>query len=98
MKKKLFTLLLCAFAVVSANAWTVTISDDGKTATITGSGSDGQNLSDLGVSESAIKGAETLIFKGTINTLDPFQGMNCVATTVNYSNANFVQRSAGTHS
>ncbi len=97
MKKKLFTLLLCAFAVVSANAWTVTISDDGKTATITGSGSDGQNLSDLGVSESAIKGAETLIFKGTINTLDPFQGGGFTnAKTVDYSGATFVETNDGT--
>ena len=96
MKKKLFTLLLCAFAVVSANAWTVTISDDGKTATITGSGSDGQNLSDLGVSESAIKGAETLIFKGTINTLDPFQGGGFTnAKTVDFSGATFVETNVG---
>lgn len=96
MKKKLFTLLLCAFAVVSANAWTVTISDDGKTATITGSGGDGQNLSDLGVSESAIKGAETLIFKGTINTLDPFQGGGFTnAKTVDFSGATFVETNVG---
>ena len=54
MKKKLFTLLVCVFAVLSANAWQVTFSSDGKTAYIVGSGSDGQNLGDLGVSESAI--------------------------------------------
>ena len=96
MKKKLFTFLVCAFAVLSANAWNVTFSSDGKTAYIEGSGSDGQNLSDLGVSESAIKAAETLIFTGTINTLDPFQGGGFTnATTVDFSGATFVETNDG---
>ena len=98
MKKNLFLFaLLCAYSTL-ASAWSVTFSDDGKIAYIVGSGNDGQNTSDLGNAaiQNGVKNATTLIFSGTINTLDPFQGMNCVATTVNYSNANFVQRSAGT--
>ena len=96
MKKYLLVLAAGIFGILTANAWTVTISDDGKTATITGSGSDGQNLSDLGVSESAIKAAETLIFKGTINTLDPFQGGGFTnATTVDFSGATFVETNDG---
>lgn len=97
MKKKLFTLLVCAFAVLSANAWNVTFSDDGKTAYIEGSGTDGGNLSDLGVSETAIKAAETLIFTGTINTLNPFQGKTFTnATTVDFSGATFLESNEGT--
>lgn len=95
-KKNLFLIaLLCAYSTM-ASAWNVTFSADGKTAYIEGSGSDGKNLSDLGVSETAIKAAETLIFSGTINTLDPFQGGTFTnATTVNFSGATFVESTVG---
>jgi hypothetical protein len=73
MKKKLFMLLLCVFAVVSANAWKVTV--NGTTVTIDGQ-EDGlpQNWADLikgsnnGTAnyEQDILSAETLIFKGNI--------------------------------
>ncbi len=107
MKKKLFTLLLCAFAVLSANAWTVTFSDDGKTAYIEGSGSDGANTVDLFKTSNEdndpytdeiakIKAAETLIFSGTINTLGPFQGGTFTnAKTVDFSGATFVETNDG---
>lgn len=97
MKKKLFTLLLCAFAWIGANAWTVSFSDDGKTAYIVGSGNDGQNYTDLKDANGnsvgdQVKAAETLIFTGIINTLDPFQGGNFTnATTVDFSGATFVE-------
>lgn len=96
-KKNLFLIaLLCAYSTL-ASAWNVTFSADGKTAYIEGSGSDGQNLNDLGVSETAIKAAETLIFTGTINTLDPFQGGGFTnATTVDYSRATFIETTVGT--
>lgn len=95
-KKNLFLIaLLCAYSTL-ASAWNVTFSADGKIAYIEGSGSDGKNLSDLGVSETAIKAAETLIFSGTINTLDPFQGGTFTnATTVNFSGATFVESTVG---
>ena len=102
MKKKLFTLLVCAFAVVSANAWTVSFSADGKTAYIVGSGSDGQNYTDLKDANGnsvgdQVKAAETLIFTGTINTLDPFQGGTFTnAKTVDFSGATFKETSKGT--
>ncbi|MBR4924831.1 MAG: leucine-rich repeat protein [Prevotella sp.] len=96
MKKCLLILVAGIFSVLTANAWQVTFSSDGKTAYIVGSGSDGQNLGDLGVSEAAIKAAETLIFTGTINTLDPFQGGGFTnATTVDYSGATFVETNDG---
>ncbi len=101
MKKKLFTLLLCAFAWIGANAWTVSFSEDGKTAYIVGSGSDSQNYTDLKDANGnsvgdQVKAAETLIFSGTINTLDPFQGGGFTnAKTVDFSAATFVETSKG---
>ena len=101
MKKKLFTLLLCAFAVVSANAWVVTFSDDGHTAFIEGSGNDGQNLNDLKDANgndvsSRVLAADSLKFSGTINTLNPFQGGNFTnAKTVDFSKATFNETSKG---
>ena len=99
MKKKLFTLLLCAFAWIGANAWTVSFSEDGKTAYIVGSGSDSQNYTDLKDANGnsvgdQVKAAETLIFTGTINTLDPFQGGTFTnAKTVDFSGATFKETS-----
>lgn len=63
MKKKLFTLLLCAFAVVSANAYIVS----GGVCTIYGEGVDGQTPDDL--DHFAIPGdITTLKFVGRFNT------------------------------
>ena len=47
MKKKLFTLLLCAFTVVSANAWIVSFSTDKKVATITSEASNSDNWDNI---------------------------------------------------
>ena len=98
MKKKLFTLLVCAFAAINANAWSVTFSSDNKIAYIVGSGSDSQNWSNDSFTESErekIKNAEKLVFTGNINTLKPFDGAGCVATTVDFSDAYFPETSPG---
>ena len=96
MKKKLFTLLVCAFAVVSANAWTVTFSSDNKTAYIVGEGeSDSQNWTEAFPNENdrtKIENATTLIFSGTIHNLKPFDGHAANATTVNFKDAIFPSR------
>ena len=107
MKKKLFTLLVCAFAAITANAWQVTFSEDNKTAYIVGEGaSDGENTSDLfktGTDDNdphtdeinKLKECETLIFSGTIKNLKPFDGAGCKATTVNLADAYFIENSPG---
>ena len=106
MKKKLFTLLVCAFAVLNANAWTVTVS--GTTVTIDG-GTTGlpQNWSDLGDYRQSILDAETLIVKGNVgqNNLSIFnQGKGQTAsngqtgfqaTTVDFSDAVFLETEPG---
>ena len=102
MKKYLLLMAAGIFGILTANAWTVTFSDDGKTAYIVGSGSDGQNYTDLKDAKGnsvgdRVKAAETLIFTGTINTLDPFQGKTFTnAKTVDFSGATFVETSKGT--
>ena len=97
MKKKLFTLLLCAFAVVSANAWTV--SQDGDKAIITGNGHESANWSDISSTDQAIiTAATTLEFHGTVNTLKPFENVCGNATTVDFSAATFPEEKTGTKS
>lgn len=97
-KKNLFLIaLLCAYSTL-ASAWSVTFSDDNKTAYIVGSGSDSNNWSDESFTadeRTKIAAAETLVFSGTINTLKPFDGAGCVATTVDFSDAYFPETSPG---
>ena len=98
MKKKLFTLLICAFAAINANAWSVTFSSDNKTAYIVGSGNDSQNWSNESFTadeRAKIVAAETLVFTGNINTLKPFDGAGCVATKVDFSDAYFPETENG---
>lgn len=99
MKKKLFTLLLCAFAWIGANAWTVSFSDDGKTAYIVGGGtSDTNNWTEAFTAEerAKISAATELVFTGTINTLKPFESNCDNATIVDFSGATFVETDDGT--
>lgn len=101
MKKYLLILVAGIFGILTANAWSVSFStnDEGKSvATITGSGSDSQNWSDDSFTASertGIVNADILVFKGTINTLKPFDGAGCKATTVDFSNAYFPETSPG---
>lgn len=98
MTKKLFAFLLCAFAVLGAKAWTVTFSDDGKTAYLKWLvSSEGQtnNFSTEFSGETGEKllAAETLIFEteegGEISSMNAFQGESFAATTVDFSRATF---------
>lgn len=97
-KKNLFLFaLLCAYSTL-ASAWSVTFSSDNKTAYIVGSGSDSQNWSDDSFTadeRAKIVAAEKLVFSGTINTLKPFDGAGCLATTVDFSDAYFPETSPG---
>ncbi|MBR3530648.1 MAG: leucine-rich repeat protein [Bacteroidaceae bacterium] len=98
MKKNLFLFaLLCAYCTL-ASAWSVTFSSDNKTAYIVGSGNDSQNWSNDSFTadeRAKIAAAETLVFSGTINTLKPFDGAGCVATTVDFSDAYFPETTPG---
>lgn len=98
MKKNLFLFaLLCAYSTL-ASAWSVTFSSDNKTAYIVGSGSDSQNWSNDSFTadeRAKIVAAEKLVFSGTINTLKPFDGAGCLATTVDFSDAYFPETSPG---
>ncbi len=97
MKKKLFTLLLCAFATIGANAWEVTSSSDGSTAYIKGNGSETHNWADISAEDQAIiTAATTLEFSGTVNTLKPFESHCDNATTVDFSRATFPETKEGT--
>jgi hypothetical protein len=94
MKKKLFTLLLCAFAVLGAKAFTVTDNGNGK-VTIdcngdlgnwTGDGTTGFTTEQ----QNLIANATYLKFTGTINNgkLSMFQNKT-QATTVDFADASF---------
>jgi hypothetical protein len=101
MKKKLFTLLLCAFAAISANAWTVSFSTDenGTVATITSENPNSDNWSDIKYPEGVTNGAEQLLAAKTlkfiataankITSLQAFQSGGFAATTVDFSDAIF---------
>ena len=101
MKKYLLLMAAGIFGILTANAWSVSFStnDEGKSvATITGSGSDSQNWSDDSFTASertGIVNADILVFKGTINTLKPFDGAGCKATTVDFSDAYFPETPNG---
>ncbi len=75
MKKKLFTLLVCAFAVVSANAYDVS----GGVCTIYGTGVDGHDADDLDHFDFP-GGITTLKFVGTFST--SFEGSDIYKETV----------------
>ena len=100
MKKKLFTLLVCTFAVVGAKAesWSVVFNTDKTEATITCTEVNGTNGSASFTytdgTATDLKNASTLIFKtatgvqitslGAINAMAPYK-----ATTVNFKDAEF---------
>lgn len=106
MKKKLFTLLVCAFAAISANAWTVSFNADRSVATITSEANNSNNWSDIsytGLNEgedgaTLLKAAETLNFVSgaSITSLEAFQSGGFAATTVDFSGATFVETNDGT--
>ena len=103
MKKKLFTLLVCVFAVVSANAWTVSFSTDenGTVATITSENPNSDNWSDIKYPEGVTNGADQLLAAKTlkfiatdatkITSLQAFQSGGFAATTVDFSGAVFTE-------
>ncbi len=101
MKKYLLVLAAGIFGILTANAWSVSFStnEEGKkVATITGSGNDSQNWSNDSFTadeRTKIVDADILKFEGTINTLKPFDGAGCKATTVDFSDAYFPETENG---
>ena len=105
MKKKLFTLLVCAFAWISVNAdsWTVSFNEDRTVATVTctsvGTTNNWSDISYTGLDEgedgsSLLKAASTLNFYTApdveITSLGAIDGGKpFAATTVDFSNAKF---------
>ena len=108
MKKYLLVLAAGIFGILTANAWTVTISDDGTTVTID-CGNTGlpQNWSSFGDYCDDILDAKTLIVTGNVGqyNLSAFnQGkgqtasngkIGFQATKVNFSEAHFIETSPG---
>ena len=102
MKKKLFTLLLCAFAVISANALEVRDDGNGKVTIICnndlGNWSGNAANDFTSAQQTLIARATYLKFEGTINKghLGIFQN-HTTATTVDFADAYFEQTEDDAH-
>lgn len=109
LKKRFLTLAVCVLAWVGANAWTVTFNADRTVATITSQSGQSSNFSDIQYSglnagengADLLRAALTLIFVADANNpidgaIQAFQSGPWAATTVDFSQATFVETPDGT--
>ena len=106
IRSRLLALLVCMFAWVGANAWTVSFNADRTVATITSEANNSNNWSDikytgLNADENGatlLRAAQRLNFVSgaSITSLQAFQSGDYAATTVDFSGATFVETNVGT--
>ncbi|MBO4826007.1 MAG: leucine-rich repeat protein [Prevotella sp.] len=109
LKKRFLTLAVCVLAWVGANAWIVTFNADRTVATITSQSGQSYNFSDIQYSglnagengADLLRAALTLNFVADANNpigsdIQAFQTPPFAATTVDFSQATFVETPVGT--